>query len=104
MQRCHSVRDSHAPSFFHERFVATENTVKVDPLVPVFASASAPMNPMSVSLLRYMIFFLFCPVCPGALRSEWPPLPRPEVAFLGGPEWGSQNPKGAVLAKQRLCR
>ena len=40
-QRCHSGRDSHAPSeFFHERCVATENAVKVDPLLIVFVSAS----------------------------------------------------------------
>jgi hypothetical protein len=50
-QRCHSVRDSHAPSeFFHDLFVATEKKVKVDPLLPVFVSASPPVKPMRVSL------------------------------------------------------
>jgi hypothetical protein len=61
----------HSPSaFFHERFVATENTVKVDPLLPVFVSASPPVNPMRVSLLRYMMFFSpVLPVWPGAPES-----------------------------------
>jgi len=96
-QRCHSVRDSHASSeFFHARCAATENAVKVDPLLIVFVSASPPMNPMRVSLLRYIVFFPVLPACPGALKSERPPLPRQEAAFLGGPEWGSQNRNGVV--------
>jgi hypothetical protein len=34
MHRCHSVRDSHTPlEFFHERCVATEHAVNVDPLL-----------------------------------------------------------------------
>jgi hypothetical protein len=76
--------------------VATENVVKVDPLLIVFVSASPPMNPMRVSLLRYIVFFPVLPACPGALKSERPPLPRQEAAFLGGPEWGSLNRNGVV--------
>ena len=90
------MRDSHSPlAFFHDRFVATENTVNCDPRLPVLASASAPMKPMRVSLLRYMLFSCSACVCTGAPGSEWRPLPRQGVAFLGGPGWGSQNPKGA---------
>jgi hypothetical protein len=44
--------------------VATDNAVKVDPLLMVFVSASPPMNPIRVSLLRYIVFF---PVLPGVL-------------------------------------
>ncbi len=50
---------------------------------------------MRVSLLRYM-FFPVLPLSSGAPGSEWPPLPRQGAAFLGGPEWGSQNPEGAI--------
>src|SRR6266478_5385602 len=62
----------------------------------VFVSASPPMNPMRVILLGYIVFLPVLPVCSGALRSERPPLPRQGVAFLGGPEWGSQNRNGVV--------
>ena len=41
------------------------------------------------------VFSPVLPVCPGARKAERPPLPRPGVAFLGGPEWGSQNRNGA---------
>src|SRR5882757_9701251 len=51
---------------------------------------------MRVSLLRYIVVFPVLPACPGALKSERPPLPRQEAAFLGGPEWGSQNRNGVV--------
>src|ERR1700742_5056555 len=105
MQRCHSVRDSHAPSeFFHERCVATENEVKVDPLLIVFVSASPPMNPIRVSLLRYMVVFPFLPSCLGALKSERPPLPRQEAAFLGGTRMGEPEPERRRQTKQKLRR
>ena len=59
-----------------EKETIGENAVKVDPLSIVFVSASPPMNPMRVSLLRYMVAFPVLPACPGALKSERPPLPR----------------------------
>jgi len=62
------------------------------------------VNPMRVSLLRYIVFFPVLPACPGALKSERPPLPRQEAAFLGGPEWGSQNRNGRRQTKQKLRR
>jgi hypothetical protein len=95
-QRCHSVRDSHTPSeFFHERCVATENAVNVDPLLIVFVSACPPMNPTRVSLLRYMLFFLFCPCVLGhsgarGLRSQGKKL------LFWGARMGEPEPDGVV--------
>ena len=54
--RCHSVRDSHVPaSFFHDVFVASENTAIFVALLTFF-SASPPRKPMRVILLRYIRF------------------------------------------------
>src|SRR4029079_1208599 len=100
-QRCHSVRESQAPSaFFHEVFVATEKTVYDDPLLFVFSSASPPTNPMSVSLLSVIAVLLFCPCVLGHFQ-QGPPLPRQAAAFLGGPAWVSQNPEGTPV-KQKM--
>src|ERR1051325_8468048 len=56
MHRCHSVRDSHVPaSFFHDVFVASENTAIFVALLTLF-SASPPRKPMRVILLRYIRF------------------------------------------------
>src|ERR1051325_10444475 len=53
---CHSVRDSHVPaSFFHEVFVASENTA-IFVVLLTFFSASPPRKPMRVILLRYIRF------------------------------------------------
>src|SRR4030095_4967664 len=46
-------------------------------------------------------FLLVPPDCRGHPKSEWARLPRQEAVFLGGPERGSQNRKGA-RAKQKL--
>src|SRR5712672_1798442 len=96
-ERCHSVRDSHAPSeFFHERCVATENAVKVDPLLIVFVSASPPVNPMRVSLLRYIIVFFSC-----SARVSWgtqereAAAPKARRCFSGGTRMGEPEPETA---------
>ena len=59
-----------------------------------FFSASLPMKPMRVTLLRYINFSCSARLsrAPG---SEWARLPRQGAAFLGGPERGSQNRNGA---------
>src|SRR5947208_7787030 len=58
-----------------------------------FLSASPPRKPMRVILLRYIRFSCSARLsrAPG---SEWARLPRPEAAFLGGPERASQNRRG----------
>src|SRR5450759_224759 len=62
-----------------------------------FFSASLPKKPIRAILLRYKRFSCSAHLsrAPG---SEWARLPRPEAAFLGGPERrrGSQNRNGAV--------
>ena len=59
---------------------------------------------MRVSLLRYIVFFPGLPACPGALKSERPPLPSQEAAFLGGPELGEPEPERRRQTKQKLRR
>src|SRR4029077_20362125 len=97
-----SVRDSHAPeSFFQDVLVASEKIAMLVALLTFF-SASLPMKPIRVILLRYIRFSCSARLsrAPG---SEWARLPRQEAAFLGGPERGSQNRNGA-RAKQKLRR
>src|SRR5260370_13404994 len=60
------------------------------------------MKPIRVILLRYIRFSCSARLS-RAQESEWARLPRQESAFLGGPERGSQNRKGA-RAKQKLRR
>src|ERR1019366_6472278 len=101
-QRCHSVRDSQDPaSFFQDVLVASEKIAMLVALA-AFLSASLPMKPIRVILLRYIRFSCFARLS-RARESEWARLPRQEAAFLGGPERGSQNRKGAT-AKQKLSQ
>jgi hypothetical protein len=96
------VRDSQdPPSFFQDVLVASEKIAMLVELA-AFLSASPPMKPIRVIRLRYIRLSLFCPLS-RAPESEWARLPSPEAAFLGGPERGSQNRKGA-RAKQKLRR
>jgi hypothetical protein len=100
--RCHSVRDSQDPaSFFQDVLVASEKIAMLVALA-AFLSASLPMKPIRVILLRYIRFSCSARLS-RAPESEWARLPSPEAAFLGGPERGSQNRKGA-RAKQKLRR
>src|SRR5215813_12095548 len=93
--RCHSVRDSHVPaSFFHDVLVASENTAMLVALLTFF-SASLPRKPMRVILLRYIRYSCSARLS-WAPRSEWARLPRPEAAFLGDRQRGSQNRNGVV--------
>ena len=71
------------------------------PLLFVFSSASAPTNPMRVSLLSVIAVLLFCP-CVLAHFQQEPSLPRQGAAFLGGPEWGEPEPEGRHRRKQKL--
>src|SRR4051812_6055318 len=90
--RCHSVRDSHVPeSFFHDVFVASENTAMLVALLTFF-SASPPRKPMRVILLRYIRFSCSARLsrAPG---SEWARLPRPGAAFSGGIGTGEPEPE-----------
>ncbi len=82
------VRDSHAPSeFFHERCVATENAVKVDPLLIVFVSGvSADESDEGESVEVHGRFSCSARMS-WALKSWRPPLPRQGSCFL----WGDQN-------------
>jgi hypothetical protein len=100
--RCHSVRESQDPvSFFQDVLVASEKIAMLVALA-TFLSASLPMKPIRVTLLRYIRFS--CSACLSrAPESERVRLPRQEAAFLGGPERGSQNRNGAK-AKQKLRR
>ena len=97
---------SHSPSpFFHERFVATDTTVKADPLLPDFISASPPVNPMRVTLLRYMMFFSpVLPVCPGHWRLRGHRRSQGQRRFSGGTRMGQPEPERRRKAKQRLRR
>jgi hypothetical protein len=98
------VRDSQDPaSFFQDVLVASERTAMLVALA-AFLSASLPMKPIRVIRLRYIGFSKVSPCSTRLSRaqeSEWARLPRQEAAFLGGPERGSQNRKGA-RAKQKL--
>ena len=90
--RCHSVRDSLSPaSFFQDVLVASEKIARLVQLLSFF-SASLPMKPMRVILLRY-IRFSFSALLSRAPGSEWARLPRQVAAFLGGPETGEPEPE-----------
>src|SRR5438270_11887600 len=75
--RCHSVRCWRSPSFLYVVLVASERVVTVLPFGVFFVSASLPRKPMSSTLLRYIFFSPFVPICLGRPRSEWSPLPSP---------------------------
>ena len=70
--RCHSVRDSQSPaSFFQDVLVASEKIARLVALLSFF-SASLPMKPMRVILLRYYyIRFSFSALLSRAPGSEW---------------------------------
>jgi hypothetical protein len=75
--------------------VATENAVKVDPLLIVFVSASPPMNPMRVSLLRYMVVFP---------QEREVAAPKARSCFSGGTRMGEPEPERRRQTKQKLRR
>src|SRR5258708_5766122 len=87
--RCHSVFDTHSSSeFFQERWVATDSTVNLEPLLrDCRSSGSEPTNPTNVTLFKYIkrITSFSAPVSWGTTESEGAGSRRLAAAFWGGP-------------------
>src|SRR5580658_5276565 len=88
MTRCHSVRLTYSPVFLslYEDCVATDSTVYAFWLLVVRASASLPVNPMSETLLRYMMIssvfeLLICSGHTGRSLAQGP-APKAKTRFL----------------------
>src|SRR5262249_15330516 len=84
--RCQSERDSQdLASFFQDIFVAREKMAML--VVPAtFFSASLPMKPTSVTLLRYIKILLVLPACLGHPERVGAAPKGKELLF-----WGDRN-------------
>src|SRR5205823_6135775 len=102
--RCHSVGSWRSPSFRYEVFVASESVVTVLPFGVVFVSALLPRKPMSSTLLRYIFFSPFVPICLGRPKSEWSLLPSPGESRGQPTEWifWGQTVGGTKTARHRI--
>src|SRR5439155_8329733 len=91
--RCHSVRDSQDPaSFFQDVLVASEKIAMLVALA-AFLSASLPMKPIRVILLRYIRFSLFRPFVSGTGKRVGA-APQTRSCFSGGTGTGEPEPEG----------
>src|ERR1700736_4081385 len=80
--RCHSVRDSQDPaSFFQDVLVASEKIAMLVALA-TFLSASLPMKPIRVILLRYICFSCSAR-CLGHLKASGRGSPDKKLLFWG---------------------
>jgi hypothetical protein len=72
--------------------VASEKVVTALPFGMVLVSASLPRKPMSSTLLRYIFFSPFVPICLGRPKDAWSPLQAPtEVDFFGQTVGGTKT-------------
>ena len=88
------MRDSQDPaSFFQDVLGASEKIAMLVELA-AFLSASLPMKPIRVILLRYIRFSLFCPFVSGT-RKRGGAAPKTRSCFSGGTgTTGEPEPEG----------
>ena len=93
------MRGSQSPcAFFHERFVATENTVNCDPRLPVLVFCVCADEADESESVEIHAFLLFCPCVLGHPEASGHRSQGKELLFWGGPEWGgSLNLKGDIV-------
>src|SRR5436190_6095628 len=91
-QRCHSVRDSQDPaSFFQDVLVASEKIAMLVALA-TFLSASLPIKPIRVILLRYIRFSCSARFVSGNGKRAGA-APQARSCFSGGTGTGEPEPE-----------
>ena len=78
--------------------------MNVDPLLMVFVSASPPMNPMRVSLLRYIVFSSCSARVFWGTQEREAAAPKARSCFSGGTRMGEPEPERRRQTKQKLRR